>query len=53
MAAKSACLLDEALVHLLESGLMMSGELSRPDGDFQRKSLVGRVPALTKLIPGG
>jgi uncharacterized damage-inducible protein DinB len=75
MAAKSACLLDEALgmwaytregviaevrnlpesaldfkpsdatrttsalvVHLLESGLMMSGELSRPDGDFQRKS---------------
>jgi uncharacterized damage-inducible protein DinB len=75
MAAKSACLLDEALEmwaytregviaevrnlpestldfkpsdatrttralveHLLESGLMMSGELSRPDGDFQRKS---------------
>src|ERR1700730_3237111 len=26
------------VVHLLESGLMMSGELSRPDGDFQRKS---------------
>jgi uncharacterized damage-inducible protein DinB len=24
--------------HLVESGLMMSGELSRPDGDFQRQS---------------
>ena len=24
--------------HLLESGLMMAGELSRPDGDFQRQS---------------
>ena len=25
-------------VHIAESGLMMSGELSRPDGSFQRKS---------------
>lgn len=25
-------------VHIAESGLMMSGELSRPDGNFQRKS---------------
>src|SRR6266542_1281716 len=24
--------------HIVESGLLMSGELSRPDGDFQRKS---------------
>ena len=24
-------------VHIVESGLMMAGELSRPDGDFQRK----------------
>jgi uncharacterized damage-inducible protein DinB len=24
--------------HVIESGLMMAGELSRPDGDFQRKS---------------
>jgi uncharacterized damage-inducible protein DinB len=23
--------------HIIESGLLMSGELSRPDGDFQRK----------------
>ncbi len=28
----------EVAQHVLESGLMMSGELSRPDGDFQRKS---------------
>jgi len=25
-------------VHIAESGLMMAGELSRPDGNFQRKS---------------
>lgn len=24
--------------HIVESGLLMSGELSRPDGDFRRKS---------------
>jgi uncharacterized damage-inducible protein DinB len=28
----------ELIQHILESGLMMSGELSRPDGDFQRQS---------------
>ena len=28
----------EIAVHIAESGLMMSGELSRPDGDFRRKS---------------
>jgi uncharacterized damage-inducible protein DinB len=28
----------EIAVHIAESGLMMSGELSRPDGNFQRKS---------------
>jgi len=27
--------------HLIESGLMMSGELTRSDGDFQRKSYLG------------
>lgn len=36
--------------HIIESSLMMSGELSRPDGDFQRKS----YPALLKEhAPGG
>jgi len=28
----------EVAVHIAESGLMMSGELSRPDGNFQRQS---------------
>ncbi|HUK35300.1 MAG TPA: DinB family protein [Vicinamibacterales bacterium] len=28
----------EIAVHIAESGLMMSGELSRPDGNFQRQS---------------
>ena len=27
----------ELVRHVLESGLLMSGELSRPDGDFRRK----------------
>ena len=28
----------ELAQHVIESGLLMSGELSRPDGDFRRKS---------------
>ena len=28
----------ELVQHILESGLMMAGELSRPDGDFRRQS---------------
>src|SRR5689334_19830813 len=28
----------ELIAHILESGAMMAGELSRPDGDFRRKS---------------
>jgi uncharacterized damage-inducible protein DinB len=28
----------EIAVHIAESGLMMAGELSRPDGNFQRQS---------------
>ena len=41
--------------HIIKSGLLMSGELSRPDGDFLRQPyarLLGRVPALTKMIQG-
>ena len=30
--------LAELAQHIIESGLLMSGELSRPDGDFRRKS---------------
>lgn len=29
---------EELVAHILESGAMMAGELSRPDGDFRRKS---------------
>jgi uncharacterized damage-inducible protein DinB len=28
----------EIAIHIVESGLMMAGELSRPDGNFQRKT---------------
>ena len=28
----------EIAIHIVESGLMMAGELSRPDGNFRRKS---------------
>ena len=31
----------ELVQHVIESGQMMAGELSRPDGDFQRKSYEG------------
>jgi uncharacterized damage-inducible protein DinB len=34
----------ELVAHILESGAMMAGELSRPDADFRRKS----YPALLK-----
>jgi uncharacterized damage-inducible protein DinB len=29
---------DELVLHIVQSDLMMSGELARPDGDFQRQS---------------
>jgi uncharacterized damage-inducible protein DinB len=31
----------ELVQHIIESGLMMAGELGRPDGDFRRKSYEG------------
>src|SRR4030081_1336606 len=44
----------ELVVHLAESGLMMAGELTRPDGSFRRKPYpqllkehAGRLPAAT------
>ena len=39
----------EIAVHIAESGLMMAGELSRPDGDFQRQSF----PAFMKEYAKG
>jgi uncharacterized damage-inducible protein DinB len=38
--AEQARSVGELVRHIVESGLLMSGELSRPDGDFQRKSYV-------------
>lgn len=45
----------ELAIRIVESGLMMSGELSRPDGNFQRKSFpqfireyAGDNPRVTK-----
>src|SRR5215470_8141187 len=40
----------EIAVHIVESGLMMSGELSRPDGNFQRKSFPQFMKEYTKGI---
>jgi DinB family protein len=39
----------EIVQHIIASGLMMSGELSRPDGDFLRKP----YPGLLKEHAGG
>ena len=39
----------EVAQHVIESGLLMAGELARPDGDFQRKP----YPALMKEHAAG
>ena len=39
----------ELAIHLAESGLMMAGELTRPDGNFRRKP----YPQLLKEYGGG
>jgi len=45
-------------LHVVESGLMMAGELTRPDGNFRRKSYpqilkehAGRLPGAIKKAP--
>jgi uncharacterized damage-inducible protein DinB len=58
--AKGARSVGELVRHIVESGLLMSGELSRPDGDFRRKSYeaffrehapgVGRLRAKRQLL---
>jgi uncharacterized damage-inducible protein DinB len=40
----------EVAVHIAESGLMMAGELSRPDGNFQRKSFPEFMKEYTKGV---
>jgi uncharacterized damage-inducible protein DinB len=49
--------LAELVIHIVESGLMMSGELSRPDGNFRRKSYAAfmkeyAAPARPQSKPG-
>lgn len=39
--------------HIVESGWLMAGELSRPDGDFQRKSYEELVAEHTPHEPAG
>jgi uncharacterized damage-inducible protein DinB len=41
----------EIAVHLAESGQMMAGELSRPDGNFQRKSFPQFMKEYGRGIP--
>jgi uncharacterized damage-inducible protein DinB len=41
----------ELLLHIVESGLMMSGELTRPDGDFQRLSFEQLVAEHAAGVP--
>ena len=38
----------EIAIHIAESGLMMAGELSRPDGNFRRKSFPQFMKEYTK-----
>ena len=38
----------EIAMHIAESGLMMAGELSRPDGNFQRKTFPQFMKEYTK-----
>src|SRR5580704_460858 len=41
----------ELVVHLAESGLMMAGELTRPDGNFRRKSYPRLIKEYTAGLP--
>ena len=41
----------ELAIHIVESGLMMSGELSRPDGNFQRKTYPQFIKEYGSAIP--
>ena len=42
---------SEIAIHIVESGLMMSGELSRPDGNFQRKTYPQFIKEYGRDIP--
>jgi uncharacterized damage-inducible protein DinB len=42
----------ELVQHIIESGLMMAGELARPDGDFRRKSYEGFLHEYGRGVAG-
>lgn len=42
----------ELLRHIVESGLMMAGELSDPDGDFTRDDVAGFMERYAGHLPG-
>jgi uncharacterized damage-inducible protein DinB len=42
----------ELVQHVIESGLMMAGELARPDGDFRRKSYEGFLHEYGRGVSG-
>ncbi len=42
----------ELAQHVIESGMMMAGELARADGDFQRKSYEGFLHEYAKGVGG-
>jgi uncharacterized damage-inducible protein DinB len=42
----------ELVQHILGSGLMMAGELARPDGDFRRKSYEGFLHEYGRGVSG-
>lgn len=41
----------EVAIHIVESGLMMAGELTRPDGSFRRKSYPQLIKEYARGIP--
>ena len=43
----------ELVVHLVESGMMMAGELTRPDGDFTRKGYPQFLEEYASGLPSG
>jgi uncharacterized damage-inducible protein DinB len=43
----------DLVLHIIESGLLMSGELSRPDGDFLRKSYTELMKEHMRGTPKG
>lgn len=51
-AAEKSRSVIELLQHIIEQGLLMSGELSRPDGDFRRKSYEGLLIEYARGISG-